>query len=56
MTREEMEFLISQHLDGTLSHEEEAKVRELLDLSAEARGILDDYLSGHAEFLSHIRR
>ena len=43
MTREEMEFLISQHLDGTLSREEEAKVRELLDSSAEARAILAEY-------------
>src|SRR4051812_11573181 len=43
MTREEMEFLISQHLDGTLSHEEEAKVRQLLESSAEAREILAEY-------------
>jgi len=43
MTREEMEFLISQHLDGTLSREEEAKVRELLASSDEAQGILAEY-------------
>jgi anti-sigma factor RsiW len=43
MTREEMEFLISQHLDGTLSREEEARVRELLESSQEARGILAEY-------------
>src|SRR5882762_6437631 len=43
MTREEMEFLISQHLDGTLSREEEAKVRELLGSSEEAREILGEY-------------
>ena len=43
MTREEMEFLISQHLDGTLSREEEAKVRELLASSEEAQGILAEY-------------
>jgi len=38
-----MEFLISQHLDGTLSREDEAKVRELLNTSQEAQGILGDY-------------
>lgn len=43
MTREEMEFLISQHLDGTLSREEEAKVRELLTSSDDAREILAEY-------------
>jgi len=43
MTREEMEFLISQHLDGTLSREEEAKVRELLRSSEEAREVLGEY-------------
>src|SRR3954452_23858301 len=43
MTREEMEFLISQHLDGTLSHEDEAKVRQLLASSAEAGEILAEY-------------
>jgi len=43
MTREEMEFLISQHLDGTLSREDEAKVRELLASSQEAREILAEY-------------
>src|SRR5258706_15456669 len=43
MTREEMEFLISQHLDGTLSREDEAKVRELLETSAEAQAILGEY-------------
>jgi len=43
MTREEMEFLISQHLDGTLSREDEAKVRELLASSDEAREILAEY-------------
>jgi anti-sigma factor RsiW len=48
MTREEIEFLISQHLDGTLSREEEAKVRELLASSEEAREILaeDQKLDG----------
>jgi len=43
MTHEEMEFLISQHLDGTLSSEEQAKVRQLLASSDEARGILAEY-------------
>src|SRR6266550_2658925 len=43
MTREEMEFLISQHLDGTLSREDEGKVRELLETSAEAQTILAEY-------------
>jgi hypothetical protein len=43
MTREEMEFLISQHLDRTLSREDEAKVRELLASSQEAREILGEY-------------
>src|SRR4051812_24928049 len=43
MTREEMEFLISQHLDGTLSHEDDAKVRQLLASSVEAREILAEY-------------
>src|SRR3954469_4239276 len=43
MTREEMEFLLSQHLDGTLSHEDEAKVRQLLASSVEAREILAEY-------------
>src|SRR5712671_1547160 len=43
MTREEMEFLLSQHLDGTLSREDEGKVRELLESSAEARAILGEY-------------
>ena len=43
MRREEMEFLISQHLDGTLSREDEGKVRELLNTSQEAQGILGDY-------------
>src|SRR5256885_987126 len=43
MTREEMEFLISQHLDGTLSREDEAKVRELLERSAEAQAIVGEY-------------
>src|SRR2546421_3162861 len=43
MTREEMEFLISQHLDGTLSREDEGKVRELLERSAEAKAIVGEY-------------
>ncbi len=43
MTREEMEFLISQHLDGTLSREDETKVRQLLETSAEAQTILGEY-------------
>jgi anti-sigma factor RsiW len=43
MTREEMEFLLSQHLDGTLSREDEAKVRELLETSAEAQAVLGEY-------------
>jgi len=43
MTREEMEFLISQHLDGTLSREDEAKVHQLLENSAEAQEILGEY-------------
>src|SRR4051812_19786782 len=43
MTRDEMEFLISQHLDGTLSPGDEAKVRELLETSAEARKIAAEY-------------
>jgi anti-sigma factor RsiW len=43
MTREEMEFLLSQHLDGTLSLEDEAKVRQLLENSAEAQEILGEY-------------
>src|SRR5687767_4300490 len=43
MTREEMEFLISQYLDGTLSVEEEAKVRQLLESSEEARAVLAEY-------------
>ena len=43
MTREEMEFLLSQHLDGTLSHEDEAKARQLLASSPEAREILAEY-------------
>jgi anti-sigma factor RsiW len=43
MTRDEIEFLISQHLDGTLSREDEAKVRELLNTSQEAQAILAEY-------------
>jgi len=35
MTQEQIEFLISQHLDGTLSSEEEAKVRQLRETSDE---------------------
>jgi len=43
MTHEEMEFLLSQHLDGMLSREDEAKVRELLETSAEAQAIFGEY-------------
>ncbi|HEV8378079.1 MAG TPA: hypothetical protein VGP99_04460, partial [Tepidisphaeraceae bacterium] len=43
MTSEQMEFLISQYLDGTLSGEEESGVRELLASNEEARRILAEY-------------
>jgi anti-sigma factor RsiW len=43
MTREEMEFLISQYLDGTLSREEEARVRQLLESSQEACSFQAEY-------------
>jgi anti-sigma-K factor RskA len=43
MDSEQMEFLISQYLDGTLSGEEEAGVRELLASNEEARRILGEY-------------
>jgi anti-sigma factor RsiW len=43
MTREQMEFLISQYLDGTISREDELVVRELLATSEEAQGIAAEY-------------
>src|SRR5213075_2681256 len=43
MSQEQMEFLISQHLDGTISPEDEAILRKLLETSEDARRLLGEY-------------
>jgi anti-sigma factor RsiW len=42
-TRDELEFLISQHLDGTLNPVEQAALDEMLATDTEARAILAEY-------------
>jgi anti-sigma factor RsiW len=43
MKREELEYLLSQFVDGTLSEFDRARVDELLSSSSEAREILGEY-------------
>ncbi|HMB95779.1 MAG TPA: hypothetical protein VKK61_07045 [Tepidisphaeraceae bacterium] len=43
MTRDELEYAISQYLDGTLPPLERATLEDRLGNDAEARGILDEY-------------
>src|SRR5215510_11501526 len=42
-TRDELEFLISQHLDGTLNPVEQAMLDETLATDSEARAMLAEY-------------
>lgn len=43
MTHDELEFLISQHFDGTLSAAEAEKLRAVLDADASARALFDEH-------------
>jgi anti-sigma factor RsiW len=43
MTRDELEFSISQYLDGGLAEEDQAALEALLATDAEARALLADY-------------
>jgi anti-sigma factor RsiW len=43
MTQEQVEFLISQYIDGTISGEDEGVLRGLLETSEEARKALEEY-------------
>ena len=43
MTRDEIEFLISQYLDGTANELDRSRIEEVLATDADARAILSDY-------------
>lgn len=43
MDRDELEFLISQHLDGTLATDASARLQARLSADADARSLFDDH-------------
>lgn len=52
MSPDELEFLISQHLDGDLSPADEARLQALLSADASARALLAEHEKVHRELVA----